>query len=219
MTAGAYDASYFTRLYGRMTANGQPAQTLLDRLRDARIGYRLQRHAPQEQPRALLDIGCGFGWMLQRAGESFDRYGVDISSHAVLRAQRLIPGATITVGNIEEGIPFERAFEAIVAVNLLEHLNDPGATVKTIFDHLVPGGIAIIHLPTIDNVINRVIYKATYEQDETHVYRPASREVRELFQERGFSLVAHSHSPHIPALLWHAAPWHPAYLAVFRRSA
>lgn len=215
--AGAYDASYFTRLYGGLQADGHPSQTILDRLRDLRISQLLERHAPRAQPRALLDIGCGFGWMLDRAGDSFECYGLDISGHAIARARKVVGSATVTAADIEDGIPFEREFEAILAVNVLEHLRHPAAAIGRMFDRLVRGGVAIVHLPTIDNRITRALYDATYDSDPTHIYRPSSQEVRELFQERGFDLVTHSRCPHIAAPLWHAISWHPAYLAVFRR--
>lgn len=217
--AAAYDDSYFARIYGG-SANGHgPSQTILDRLRDARIADLVQRYAPRGRDRALLDVGCGYGWTLQRVGDSFERYGIDLSPHAVVQARELIQDATLTAADIEEGVPFPHPFEAVIAVNVLEHLRDPRGAIRRIFNYIVPGGIAVVHLPTINNVISRLIYRTTYQRDHTHVYRPSSKEVGGLFRSAGFDLVHHSHSPHIPGPLWRTLPWHPAYLAVFRRPA
>lgn len=118
----------------------------------------------------------------------------------------------------EKGVPFSRRFDAVLAVNVLEHLRNPAAAATVIHDALVPGGVAVVHLPTIDNPASRIIYKLTYARDHTHVYRPSAREVRALFASVGLTLVDDSHCPHVPRSMWNLVPWHPAYLAVFRRT-
>jgi len=217
--ASRYDASYFARVYGG-SANGHgAAQTFIDRLRDARISEVIMRHAPTGPHRpALLDVGCGYGWILDRLRDSFDLYAIDVSPHALARTGGRVKDAVMALADIEEGVPFSRRFDAVLAVNVLEHLRDPTAAVTAIHDALVPGGVAVVHLPTIDNAVSRVVYWMTYARDHTHVYRPSGQAVRALFASAGFALVCDSRSPHVPRAVWNMVPWHPAYLAVFRRT-
>jgi SAM-dependent methyltransferase len=218
-TAAKYDAGYFARVYGRSCNGHGAAQTVLDRVRDARISDVMLRYAPTGpgQP-TLLDVGCGYGWILDRLRDSFALHAMDVSPHALARTESRVRDAAVAVADIEEGIPFSRRFDAVLAVNVLEHLRDPGAAVAAIHDALKPGGIVVVHLPTIDNVVSRIIYAMTYARDHTHVYRPSAHAVRTLFASVGFSLVDESRAPHVPRAVWNRVPWHPAYLAVFRRT-
>jgi SAM-dependent methyltransferase len=217
--ASNYDARYFARVYGGSSNGHGPAQTVLDRVRDARISDVMRRYAPAGQGRpALLDVGCGYGWLLDRLEDSFDLYALDVSPHALARARDRVRDAAVTLADVEEGIPFSRRFDAVLAVNVLEHLRDPAAAVTAIHDALVPGGVVVVHLPTINNAVSRIIYGMTYARDHTHVYRPSAQDVRVLFASLGFDLVNDSYSPHVPRAVWNMVPWHPAYLAVFRRT-
>lgn len=217
--ASNYDAHYFARVYGGSSNGHGAAQTFLDRLRDARISDIIRRYAPAGSKRpALLDVGCGYGWILDRLGDSFDLHAIDVSPHALARVGGRVSDAVVAVADIEEGIPFSRRFDAVIAVNVLEHLRDPAAAVTAIHDALVPGGVVVVHLPTIDNAVSRIIYGMTYARDHTHVYRPSAKAVRALFASAGFTLVSESRAPHLPPALWNLVPVHPAYLAVFRRA-
>ena len=217
--ASEYDARYFARVYNGSSNGHDAAQTVLDRLRDARISDVTRRYAPDSPDRpAVLDVGCGYGWILDRLGDSFDLYAMDVSAHALARTGGRVRDAVVARANVEEGIPFSRRFDAVLAVNVLEHLGDPAAAVTAIHDALVPGGVAVVHLPTIDNAVSRLFYWMTYARDHTHVYRPSAKAVRALFASAGFALVNDSHCPHVPRALWNMVPWHPAYLAVFRRT-
>jgi SAM-dependent methyltransferase len=218
--ASKYDADYFAHVYGRSSNGHDAAQTVLDRFRDARISDAMRRYTPTGPGRrpALLDVGCGYGWILDRLRGSFDLYAMDVSPHALARTAGRVRDAAVALADVEDGIPFSRRFDAVLAVNVLEHMRDPAAAVTAIHDALIPGGVAVVHLPTIDNAVSRIIYWMTYARDHTHVYRPSAKAVRTLFASAGFALVNDSHSPHVPRAVWNMVPWHPAYLAVFRRT-
>ncbi|MGH2659777.1 MAG: class I SAM-dependent methyltransferase [Actinomycetota bacterium] len=210
----AYDAEYFTTLYG-----ASPRQTWADRKRDARVVDLVRRYAPPPSgDDALLDVGCGFGYLLERFHGRFALYGIDLSAHAVRETRTRLDGATVVEANVEGGIPFRRSFRVILAVNVIEHLHDPGAGVANIGRALAPGGLCVVHLPTVNNLLNRAIYRFTYAKDPTHVFRPSGDEVVGLFRSEGFRLIEQSYAPHVPRALWNTVRVHPAYLAAFRRA-
>jgi SAM-dependent methyltransferase len=208
-----YDAEYFTTLYG-----ASPKQTWADRKRDARVVDLVRRYAPMPGgDDALLDVGCGFGYLLERFRGHFDLYGLDISSVAVRASGRRLDGAILAQANVEQGIPFRRPFQVVLAVNVIEHLPSPRAGVANIADALVPGGLCVVHLPTVNNLLNRAVYRFTYAKDPTHVFRPSGDDVVELFRAAGMRMVEQSYAPHVPRGLWNLLRAHPAYLAAFRR--
>ena len=208
-----YDAEYFTTLYG-----ASPKQTWADRKRDARVVDLVRRYAPLPgDDDAVLDVGCGFGYLLERFGGRFDLYGLDISSVAVRASGRRLDGAIVAQANVEQGIPFRRSFQVVLAVNVIEHLPDPRAGVGNIARALAPGGLCVVHLPTVNNLLSRAIYRLTYAKDPTHVFRPSGDDVVGLFRAAGMRLVEQSYAPHLPRGLWNVLRAHPAYLGAFRR--
>jgi SAM-dependent methyltransferase len=119
------------------------------------VGRHLARLLP---PQSLcLDVGCGDG---QTAGlwlrEQGHRYiGVDVSSEGVRRAQsvgldaRLIEQAT--------SLPFpDDYFDAVVCIEVLEHLFAPLQAVAEIRRVLKPGGLFVGTTPNVSHVRRRV---------------------------------------------------------------
>jgi 2-polyprenyl-3-methyl-5-hydroxy-6-metoxy-1,4-benzoquinol methylase len=208
----AYNAEYFTTLYG-----ATPKQTWADRKRDARVVDLVRRYAPPSPGDAVLDVGCGFGYLLGRFRGGFALYGMDLSEHAVRQVQAREDGATVAQANVEDGIPFRVPFRVVLAINVIEHLGNPRAGVANIWDALAPDGLCVVHLPTVNNLASRAIYRVSYAKDPTHVFRPSGAEVVELFRSEGFTFVEGSYAPHVPRAVWNTLKVHPAYLAAFRR--
>jgi SAM-dependent methyltransferase len=205
----AYDARYYRRMCGER-------QTAFDRGRDTRVLRMVEAYAPPRRADpALLDIGCGYGHLLGRFADRYRLFGVELSEHAVARARARVNRALILRADLERGLPFGPALDVAVAVNVIEHLEDPKAGVDNIARVLVPGGLCVIHLPTINNRTSRFIYRLAYARDPTHVYRPSGREVRALFESSGFERLEESYAPH-RGWLGAARRWHPALLAAFR---
>jgi SAM-dependent methyltransferase len=210
--AAGFDEDYFRTLYGPA-----PRQTRFDRARDDRVVGLVRRHAPRRtEASALLDIGCGYGYLLRRFEGRYRLAGIDVSAHAAGVARMALPGALVVTADVQRGLPFRDPFDVVLAVNVVEHLPQPDAGARTIRQALAPGGLCVIHLPTINGPVSRTIYRFAYAKDPTHVYRPSSDEVRRLFERTGFRVLEASHAPHA-RWLGSDRGWHPAYLAAFRR--
>ncbi len=208
-----YDEGYFRTLYGSI-----PTQTRFDRARDDRVVRLVRRHAPPGRDgSALLDIGCGYGYLLRRFRGRYRLVGIDVSSHAVRETTGRIPGALVVAADVQRPLPFDHPFDVVLAINVIEHLGDPASGAAAIRDALAPGGLCVVHLPTINGPVSRAIYRLAYERDPTHVYRPSGREFRRLFERAGFRALAASYAPHV-WWLGSGLGWHPALLAAFRRS-
>ena len=208
-TFADYDDAYFATLYGDI-----PGQTVIDIGRDRLIRRLVTRHSDGG---SLLEVGCGFGYLLGSFDRRWQLYGTDISAHAAAIAQRRLPHAHVLAADLQQGIPFLKRFDVLIAVNVMEHLPDPQSAAAGIAQAVRPGGIVVAHLPTINNALNHWIYARTYESDPTHVYRPSGVEFNALFEAEGFRTLHALYCPFYPARLWQWLQPHPAYLAVFER--
>ncbi len=208
-TPRSYEADYFTTLYG-----AAPTQTIADKLRDRLIRRVVSRYIDGG---ALLEIGCGYGYLLERFDRGFDRHGTDISAHAIAVATSRVPDARLVVADIQDGVPFRGPFSAIVAVNVMEHLPAPERGMAAIAAHLKHGGIFVAHLPTISSRLAAWFYARSYARDETHVYRPSGEGFNRLAAEHGLRALQSLYFPFWPSGLWRKLRPHPSYLAVFVR--
>ncbi len=202
-----------SRLHPRVThAATGPAQPTLTAGSSPPVDGR-----PGEPSDALLDIGCGFGFLLERFAPDYRLFGVDISAHAVAVATQRLPEASFAVADVQQGLPFPGPFRAVLLINVLEHLSDPAAAAAVLHAVIAPGGLCVVHLPTINNACNRLYYDRSYAKDPTHVFRPSGRQVTRLFEVAGFEAVAESYAPHWPGRLWRALQPFPPFLGAYRR--
>ena len=209
-TARDFQDDYFAELYGDV-----PRQTLPDLLRDLLVRRLVTHHCDGGR---LLEIGCGFGYLLGGFDTRWTLYGTDISDHAARVAQRRLPRARILAADVQEGVPFEGRFRAVVAVNVMEHLPEPERAAKSIVRAVEPGGLFVAHLPVINGALSRWIYDRTYDSDPTHIYWPSGGEFSTLMENAGFETLQALYFPFRPLSLWRWIQPHPAFLGVFRRT-
>jgi len=107
-----------------------------------------QRYIPAKSK--VLDIGCGdgrtSGFLLNSLGHDF--IGVDISDNAVSDARNI----GFDAHRIEDvtKLPFlGEAFDAVVCIEVIEHLFEADLVVEEIYRVLKPGGVFIATLPNI----------------------------------------------------------------------
>jgi len=98
-------------------------------------------------PGRALDIGMGPGRLVERlAARGWTVSGVDSSAAMVELARRRVPDASgrLVEGRIE-ALPFpDAAFEAVVALGVLEYATDPWRAVLELRRVLAPGGLAVV---------------------------------------------------------------------------
>jgi SAM-dependent methyltransferase len=207
-----YDEAYFDALYGESCR-----QSWADRQRDRLVENMVTRYQVARGRPPLLDLGCGYGFLAERFRDRYTLYNSDISEHALAVARKRLPEATFVCADAEKGNPFAIRFQVVLLVNVLEHLSCPDETVARLWDSLLPGGLCVVHLPTINNRLNHSYYQRSYSRDATHVYRPSGSEVSALFRSKGFQVLEESYAPHRPRRLWRWLKPFPPFLAAYRR--
>jgi SAM-dependent methyltransferase len=91
----------------------------------------------------LLEIGCAYGFFLEEARRFYDVTGIEIAENAVgfcrSRGLAVINGVADEAAFGQLGM-----FDAIVLLDVIEHLTDPRSTLALCRRHLKPGGIIVI---------------------------------------------------------------------------
>jgi SAM-dependent methyltransferase len=118
----------------------------------------------------VLDLGCRSGALTQHFLEGNSVVGLDVDAAALEKAAAL--GIEPVLANVEEPLPFEDAsFDAIVAGELLEHLQFPDELVAEIRRVLKPGGVFVGSVPNAYRVQSRLRFLRGRppEDDPTHL--------------------------------------------------
>jgi len=94
----------------------------------------------------LLDIGCGCGLFLAEAQKRrWLIFGLDPSRHSIADAMSRI-GDQVICGTVDD-LPIDRHYNAIVMINVLDHVIEGWRQLKKIHQLLVPGGILYLRFP------------------------------------------------------------------------
>lgn len=108
----------------------------------------------------ILDVGCGSGEFLSALGHAgFDVLGVEPDPVFASFAAGQTGTRVIAAPYSEEQIAVE-TLDALTLIQVLEHLEDPLAILRTAHGHLKVGGLLVIDVPSFNNP--RILaYRAT----------------------------------------------------------
>jgi 2-polyprenyl-3-methyl-5-hydroxy-6-metoxy-1,4-benzoquinol methylase len=100
--------------------------------------------------RRVLDLGCGNGALTaQIALEGFDVTGLDASPSGIRIARQQLPAADLRHASVDTPLPpdLRGCFDAVIAVEVIEHLLRPGSLCARAREALVGGGPFILSTP------------------------------------------------------------------------
>ncbi len=153
-SVSAAEIARFDRLAGRWWDPTGPMRPLHQmnplRVRWADGQLSAQRALHSDRPLRLLDLGCGAGL----ASEAFARLGHDVlgvdASAEAIAAARVHAAATAPdrlsyrIASAETLIDEGLRFDAVTALEVIEHATDPAAFMRLLAALLAPGGIVIL---------------------------------------------------------------------------
>lgn len=93
----------------------------------------------------LLDVGAGIGQFLKHAKKSFEIDGTELSENAVKIAKNKF-GIELKQDRLEE-LKLDKKYDVITMFHVLEHVHNPGQTLKTCRELLDNGGLLVIAVP------------------------------------------------------------------------
>ncbi len=142
-----------------------PGNPLVARLRRRWEGgkVRLYRELVGDGPRRLLDVGCGNGRFLSLLREfgppEWKLVGVEFDESAVAQCRAL--GFEAHAGRVEDLPANDGTFDAVIMLQLIEHVDDPVAIARSVHRLLRPGGVFIIETPNLGGLDYR-LFKARW---------------------------------------------------------
>lgn len=134
----------------------------------------------------ILDVGCGTGALLRELDQYGNVQGLDFSPRAVsfCKKRGLL---NVEQGSVTEIRYADKTFDSVLALDVLEHVENDKEGFSEIQRVLKPEGIAIIFVPTF-----MFLWGVTDERSEHH-RRYTVRELREKAKNAGFNIVRTSY--------------------------
>jgi SAM-dependent methyltransferase len=140
---------------------------------------------------ALLEIGCGNGFVLEEAvALGYRRVaGVEPSSDAIQRADPMIRGQ-IVVDVMRNGLFQPRSFDAICLFQTFDHLPDPAAILDMCRTTLRDGGLLLLLNHDVNAFSARILGERSPIVDIEHTYLFSPKTMRELVEKQCFTVTA-----------------------------
>lgn len=113
-----------------------------------------QLHRRRLDGGALLEVGCGYGFLLDEAKPYFDhRVGIDFSpavERAAEHADRVYQGDL-------DALPAQDRFDCIILASVIEHVHNPVDYLRMLRERLRPGGKVVVATPNVDSIFRRLL--------------------------------------------------------------
>lgn len=130
----------------------------------------------------ILDAGCGTGGNLQFLSQFGDVTGVELDDGAAALARER--GAwPVLKGSLPGGMPFAgQQFDLIVLLDVLEHIDDDGASLHALAALLAPRGYLVLTVPAFP------FLWSPHDDEHHHKRRYRAAGLREVIENAGLRL-------------------------------
>jgi SAM-dependent methyltransferase len=138
----------------------------------------------------LLEVGCGAGEFLAEArAAGYEVWGVEASPAAAAEARRLVPEATVLVGELEAVAARLPAFDVCVLWDVLEHVRDPLRLLHTAHGLLSAEGVLALATPSLDAWSARLLRHRWMEYKPEHLFYFDRNTLQTALFRSGFAAV------------------------------
>jgi 2-polyprenyl-3-methyl-5-hydroxy-6-metoxy-1,4-benzoquinol methylase len=163
-----------------------------------------------QSARTVLDLGCGNGsFSAELDSRGFTVVGCDASESGIAFARQAHPTIDFFVHDISHPMPSGHAgpYDAVVALEVVEHLMQPRQLVMGAYQALRPGGVLVMSTPYHGYWKNVALALANCFDDHWHPLRDfghvkffSRKTLLPLAQEAGFSIKDFIRVGRVPAL-------------------
>lgn len=130
----------------------------------------------------VLDIGCGSGLMLNSLEKVGETFGMDMSDEAISFSKEVFNGR-VEKGFLPDRIPYdENFFDLIVALDVIEHVDEDLASLRAIHSRLASGGKAVITVPAY------MFLWSSFDEMNEHKRRYTLSELNRKLVQAGFTV-------------------------------
>src|SRR5207244_3185918 len=122
----------------------------------------------------MLEIGCAEGAFSAavKGRTGAEAWGIEFSPEAAERARAVLD--RVLVGDANERIAElpDASFDLVICNDVLEHLVDPGATLRQLRTKLAPGGVVVSSIPNIRYLpaLSKVVFRKDFPQEDIGIF-------------------------------------------------
>lgn len=140
----------------------------------------------------LLEIGCSTGLLLSLARNyDWNVTGVEMSPELAQAARHRNPGVTILQEDflIVAADRLPREVEAVIALDVLEHVLSPRLFLQKCHTLLAPGGVLLLQTPNANSLRSR-LHRGRWNMliPEYHFHLPAPEALHDALERSGFEI-------------------------------
>lgn len=128
----------------------------------------------------VLDVGCGYGFLVDRmAIAGYRATGIDISRERLALATQSRLNGSFICSAIDDGFiaAHRNEFKAVTLIQALEHISAPAAFLHQLLELVSPGGFLLIEVPNLGDELlkHEAHYREFYWQRAHLSYFDAAR--------------------------------------------
>jgi SAM-dependent methyltransferase len=139
---------------------------------------------------SILEIGCSSGFLLKEMRLAFPSaliIGADVVREPLYKLAKELPSIPLLRFDLLQCPLPPDSFDAVVMLNVLEHIEDDGAALAQVHRILKPGGVVVIEVPAGPHLYD------PYDKALMHFRRYRSTELADKLRHLGFDVVRRSH--------------------------
>ena len=180
------EGASLTDLYREMGDDGYLAEELGRR---STANWLLDLVERRRAPGRLLEIGCGHGLLLDEARRrGWDVSGLELSEESAAHARDVLGLDVREVPFEELGADEAGSWDAVLLIDVLEHLDDPREALERCQELLAPGGVLCVVTPDPASATARAAGGRWWGYLPAHTFLLPRRTLRELMVARGLVL-------------------------------
>jgi len=166
--------------------------------RDWLVAPLTKKYIPPQKSKKILEGGCGKGqyvYSLDKSG--YDAYGIDSAEKTIEKVKNIFPQLKISVGDVEKLEFPDEYFDGYWSLGVIEHFYEGYEKTAAEMQRVIKqGGFLFIAFPQV-SLLRRLksglggyekFDKNIFNQDAFYEFALDEKEVREYFENNGFTL-------------------------------
>lgn len=139
----------------------------------------------------LLDVGCAAGFFLDVArANGYEPFGIEISDEGANHARNNYNIEIISKDLLKLDDNYNNFFDMVTMFDVLEHLDEPTASLKKVYEILKSGRVLVVEVPNI-KTIDTFSYRnlVSILQPPHHLFLFNPNNLRLILEKNGFKII------------------------------
>jgi len=176
-----FNKKYFNSKYKFDSNDGYEVDNPLKSKRISEFTLNLLKNLKQNSLK-LLEIGCGYGMLLKELQKEIDHlFATDLSESAIEYIKVQNNEIMSKVNDIQISLPFNQKFDVILAIDVLEHLEDIDAGLTNIKKMMHSQTSLIIEIPLFTgSMYNKLLWKLIFGKNPTYIVNVSYKQFEKI---------------------------------------